>query len=195
MKGRERGQRSSSGCLPQSLFTFFWGGSSPWAWSPRTLLSLLPCARIQAHATTPTFNTDPKAQTRVFMLALQGPTEPSLQPTCFHCNQAESQPVFYWMSFSQNIIKPNCGLEASLHRISFKYFKILSFKLLMSDLMPVYQPLENPTTGDMLFLIFWFSAMFCTSETKLQQIPREHLPVNVRIKMLKYFLNVSLVCI
>lgn len=56
------------------------------------------------------------------------------------------------MSLSQNVIKPS--LEAPLHRISFKYFKTLSFKLLMADLMPVYQPLENPNIGDMLFLIF-----------------------------------------
>lgn len=56
----------------------------------------------------------------------------------------------------------------------------------MADLMPVYQSLENPNIGDMLFLIFWFSAMFCT-ETNLRQIPREDLPVNVRIQMLKYF--------
>lgn len=58
------------------------------------------------------------------------------------------------MSLSQNVIKLSCGLEVSLHRTSFKYFKILSFKLLMADLMPVYQPLENPNIGDMLFLIF-----------------------------------------
>lgn len=186
LEGRERDQRSPSGCLPQSLLTFFWGGASPWAWSPRILLSLLPCARIQAHASTSTFNIDPGDPTQVFMLVLQGPTEPSLQSIRFHCNQAESQPMFYWMSLSQNVIKPSCGFEVSLHRISFKYFKILSFKLLMADLMPVYQPLENPNIGGMLFLIFWFSAMFCT-ETNLRQIPREHLPVNVRIQMLKYF--------
>lgn len=145
--------------VPSSV-TFFWGGASPWAWSPRILLSLLPCARIQAHASTSTFNIDPGDPTQVFMLVLQGPTEPSLQSIRFHCNQAGSQPMFYWMSLSQNVIKPSCGLEVSLHRTSFKYFKILSFKLLMADLMPVYQPLENPNIGDMLFLIFWFSVMF-----------------------------------